>query len=192
MAFDFKNDVSAFMSGLKEDAEKYRGHRPFETLMRGLSDGTIEFKWNFGGRFRDHPAPLEKPDWMGMRYALSSPFIYAMIVPTVILDITVSLYQAICFPLWNVRKIKRSDYVIVDRHRLSFLSGFQKLNCLYCGYANGVFGFARMVAGETERFWCPIKHEQDIPSPHAFYIEFAEYNDAEGWKNRQNNSSADL
>jgi len=41
--------------------------------------------------------------------------------------------------------------------------------------------YARMIAAETERYWCPLKHKEDILNPHEFYIEFADYDDPSGW-----------
>lgn len=184
MDFDFKRDLDAFIAKFKADAAEHQGNKPFESLMRGLSDGSIEFRWNFGGRFVEHDPIDTDVNWMPLRYLISAPFIYAMILPIVVLDLSVSLYQAICFRLWKVPQVRRSEYVIIDRHRLSYLSPFQKLNCIYCGYANGVFAYARMIAGQTERFWCPIKHDQNLPSPHAFYLEFADYKDETGWRQR--------
>jgi len=58
---------------------------------------------------------------------------------------------------------------------------FQKLNCVYCGYANGVITYAKSIAGETERYWCPVKHKTEIFCPHDFYIEFADFEDPDGW-----------
>lgn len=177
---EFVDDVSDFVARLRRDSEKYKGYRPFETLMKSLSDGTIDFRWNLGGRLRPHIDIIEKPNflWRGL---ISAPFIYAMVIPVAFLDLTVSLYQAICFRLWKLPQVNRSKYVVIDRHRLSYLTGFQKLNCIYCGYANGVMAYARFIAGETERYWCPVKHYEDIPAPHQFYIEFAEFDDPEGW-----------
>ncbi len=177
----FVEDISIFVKRLKKDSESFKGYKPFEKLMEGLSDGTIDFRWGFGGRLLPHVEPIEKPNLMWLRWLASAPFIYAMIIPIVFLDLTVSVYQAICFRLWKIPRVKRSEYVIIDRFRLAYLNGFQKLNCIYCGYANGVLAFSRMVAGETERYWCPVKHEEEIPAPHKFYIEFANFNDAKGW-----------
>ncbi len=177
----FVEDISIFVKRLKKDSESFKGYKPFEKLMEGLSDGTIDFRWGFGGRLLPHVEPIEKPNLMWLRWLASAPFIYAMIIPIVFLDLTVSVYQAICFRLWKIPRVKRSEYVIIDRFRLEYLKGFQKLNCIYCGYANGVLAFSRMVAGETERYWCPVKHEEEIPAPHKFYIEFANFNDAKGW-----------
>jgi len=181
MRSEFLDDVSAFLVRLRQDSEKFKGNHPFEILMQGLSNGTVDFRWSFGGRFKSHHQPIEKPDLMWLRWLVSAPFIYAMIMPVAFLDMTISLYQAICFRLWKLPRVRRSKYVVIDRHHLSYLTGLQKLNCIYCGYANGVLAFARMVAGETERYWCPVKHDKDIPSPHNFYIEFADFEDPEGW-----------
>lgn len=132
--------------------------------------------------------PIEKPNLIWLRWIASAPFIYPMIAPIAFLDITVSLYQAICFRLWRLPQVRRSEYVILDRHRLEYLDVFQKLNCIYCGYANGVMAYARVVAAETERYWCPVKHETDVPLPHQFYIEFAEFDDPEGWETLHSNN----
>jgi len=178
---EFLDDVSAFLTRLKKESENFKGHRPFERLMQGLSDGTVDFRWGFGGRLIPHLEPIEKPNLRWLRWIASAPFIYPMIIPVAFLDLTVSLYQAICFRLWKLPQVNRSKYLIIDRHRLEYLDIFQKLNCIYCGYANGVMAYARMVAGETERYWCPVKHDEDVPLPHKFYIEFAEFDDPEGW-----------
>jgi len=178
---EFLDDVSAFITRLKKDSEKLKGYRPFETLMQGLSDGSVSFRWGFGGSLVPPLEPIVKPNLIWLRWIISAPFIYMMIIPIAFLDMTVSLYQAICFRLWKLPQVKRSKYIIIDRHRLEYLDFFQKLNCVYCGYANGVMAFARMIAAETERYWCPVKHEEEVPLPHKFYIEFADFDDVEGW-----------
>ncbi|MEK7122306.1 MAG: hypothetical protein AAB855_00455, partial [Patescibacteria group bacterium] len=62
------------------------------------------------------------------------------------------------------------------RHHLSYLSAWEKLNCTYCGYANGFIMYAMRIAGETERYWCGIKHKEDptfIPPPHhQFFLSY--------------------
>jgi len=113
---------------------------------------------------------------------LSSPFVYGMIVPIVILDISLVVYQATCFRLWGVERARRRDFVIVDRHYLAYLNGIEKLNCVYCGYANGVFAFARELAARTEKFWCPIKHAIRLRQQHSYYNDFIEFGDADGWR----------
>lgn len=53
---------------------------------------------------------------------ISAPVIYSMIVPFVLLDLWVSLYQAICFPIYGVKKVRRRDYIVFDRHHLAYLN----------------------------------------------------------------------
>jgi len=188
---EFLDDISTFLERLKNDSKKFKGNRPFESLMKGLSDGSIDFRWAFGGRLAPHTDPIEKPDFVRLRLLASVPIIYPMILPIAFLDLAVSLYQAICFRLWKLPQVKRSNHIVIDRHRLLYLGGFQKFNCIFCGYANGVMSYARMIAGETERYWCPVKHEEDVPSPHNFYIEFADYDDREGWDTIHSTGIAD-
>ncbi len=113
------------------------------------------------------------------RNILTAPFIYSVFIPLVLIDIWVSLYQAICFPLYRVPKVRRSMYVIVDRHQLSYLNSIEKLNCTYCGYAGGVIAYVREIAARTEQYWCPIKHAQKIIEPHRRYARFADYGEGE-------------
>ncbi|MGE0394267.1 MAG: hypothetical protein AB7I25_09380 [Vicinamibacterales bacterium] len=75
----------------------------------------------------------------------------------------------------------RRRYVVFDRHRLPYLNALDKANCTYCAYANGVFAYAREIAGRTEQYWCPIKHRDPPPSLHEQYRDFAEYGDSAGY-----------
>lgn len=113
---------------------------------------------------------------------LTAPIIYSMVIPLFLLDVFLILYQAICFPIYGIQKVKRADHVVIDRHMLAYLNGLQKLNCVYCGYGNGVISFAREVAGRTEKFWCPIKHARRVKGPHAHYGDFCDFGDAEGFQ----------
>ncbi|WP_172329902.1 hypothetical protein [Mangrovicoccus sp. HB161399] len=110
---------------------------------------------------------------------LTAPFIYALILPLVLLDLFVSLYQAACFPVYGIPKVPRRDYIILDRQSLAYLNGLQKLNCVYCGYANGLIGWVREVASRTEAYWCPIKHARRVAEPHLRYPGFADFGDEE-------------
>ena len=92
-----------------------------------------------------------------LRNIVSAPFIYAMIVPFIVLDLGISIYQFICFPLYRIPKVERRKYIVLDRHRLRYLNVIEKFNCVYCGYANGVISYARDVASRSEQYWCPIR-----------------------------------
>lgn len=113
-----------------------------------------------------------------------APAAYGLIVPLAVLDVGVTVYQLICFTAWGMQRIRRSDYVILDRHRLAYLNGIEKLNCLYCGYANGVIAYAREAASRSEQYWCPIKHALRVRTPHPRYRSFVDYGDAQGFRAR--------
>lgn len=59
-----------------------------------------------------------------------------------------------------------------------------ELNCVYCGYANGVLAYVREIAARTEQYWCPIRHAKGVRAPHAHYREFVDYGDAKGYHRR--------
>lgn len=115
---------------------------------------------------------------------LTAPVIYALIVPLVLLDLFVSLYQAVCFPAYGIEKVKRGDYLIFDRGHLAYLNGLEKLNCAYCSYANGLIAYVREIAGRTEAYWCPIKHAKKATGAHEKYRDFVAFGDAEAYRKR--------
>jgi len=117
-----------------------------------------------------------------IRTVLSAPLIYSMAAPFALLDAWVTIYQAICFRAWGIRPVRRRDYFAIDRHRLAYLNGLEKFNCLFCSYANGLIGYVREIAARTEQYWCPIRHRRRTRQPHRHYHHFLEYGDAAGYR----------
>jgi hypothetical protein len=115
---------------------------------------------------------------------LTAPLIYSLIVPIALVDIWVMAYQAICFPAYKIPKVRRRDYLIFDRHHLAYLNTVEKINCAYCSYCNGAIAFVREVASRTEVYWCPIKHARRILGPHPHYRGFADFGDADGFRDK--------
>jgi hypothetical protein len=113
-----------------------------------------------------------------------APFVYMLIVPFLVIDFMAWIYQLVCFPVWGMERVRRDDYIRLDRHHLGYLNGIEKLNCLYCGYANGLIAYLQEVAGRTEQYWCPIKHAVRMKSSHRRYRDFIEYGDAEDFHER--------
>jgi len=113
---------------------------------------------------------------------LFSPLVYAVIVPLVLLDFAVTVFQWICCPVYGIPKVPRTDFIVVDRHHLAYLNPIEKLNCAYCGYANGVLAYAREIAGRAEAHWCPIKHARKTLGQHRRYYAFADFGDVDGWE----------
>jgi len=109
---------------------------------------------------------------------ITGPIIYAMIIPLLMLDVCVSLYQLICFPVYGVLKVKRSDYIVFDRHQLHYLNLIEKFHCTYCEYGNGLMGYMAEILARTEEYFCPIKHARKVLGTHARYQRFLDYGDA--------------
>jgi len=113
---------------------------------------------------------------------LTAPFIYAVIIPFVLLDLFVSVYQAVCFPVYGIPKARRRDYIAIDRNKLRYLNAVEGINCMYCSYGNGVLAYAVEIAGRTEQHWCPIKHARRVQNTHDRYSHFIPYGDAHAYR----------
>ena len=152
-------------------------------LRYGLEQGRVVFEAEVRRRHKELKTQL----W---RYvlrarplvALTAPLIYVLIVPLVILDVSVNLYQAICFPAYGLKKVRRRDYFVFDRNHLAYLNLLEKLNCAYCSYATGMISFVQEVVARTESYWCPIKHARRLIGAHAHYRDFVEFGDAEAYR----------
>ena len=117
-------------------------------------------------------------DW---RHVLSVPFIYPVLLPMLLLDAFVTLYQWVCFPLYRIPRVKRSDYFVFDRTHLAYLNVLEKLNCAYCSYGNGLMAYGREIVARTEQYWCPIKHARKVMAAHPYYTGFVDFGDAESY-----------
>lgn len=115
---------------------------------------------------------------------VTAPVIYSLCLPFLLLDGWASLYQAICFRAYRIPRVRRSDYIVLDRGHLKYLNLIEALNCAYCSYGNGVLAYVSEIASRTEQYWCPIKHAVKVTHPHRRYYEFLEYGDAEGYRSR--------
>ena len=113
---------------------------------------------------------------------LSSPFVYALLFPLLLLDLSVTIFQTICFPAFGIQKVRRSDYLVFDHRYLAYLNVLEKLNCGYCSYANGIIAFFREVVARAERHWCPIKHARRILAAHPHYSKFVDYGDVAAYR----------
>jgi hypothetical protein len=123
---------------------------------------------------------------------LSAPFVYAMILPIGFLDLSLTIYQIVCFRLYDIPRVLRSDFIVIDRHHLAYLNVIEKLNCVYCGYGNGVINYAREIVSRTEQYWCPIKHARKMIDTHPRYETFANYGDATAYPVKLVDSRASL
>ena len=167
--------ITALEAELKE-----RVHEHEAQLAYRIEGRRIEFAQDVRTAHRQLRTSLLR--WLAQsswRNALSAPFIYALSVPFGLVDLGLTFYQAVCFRLYRVPRVTRADYIVIDRHRLEYLNALQKLNCVYCGYVNGLIAYAREIASRTEQYWCPIKHARRVLDTHPRYARFVDYGDAE-------------
>ena len=93
-----------------------------------------------------------------------------------------AIYQAVCFPIYGIPKVRRQDYLIFDRGRLRYLNTIEKVGCVYCSYANGLLAMITEVAARTERHFCPIKHARRLAHAHSQYAAFLPYGDGRAYR----------
>jgi hypothetical protein len=149
------------------EAGRVRFERDVRQAHRRLKQGLLGFLWE-----------------SSVLSLVTAPVIYSLIVPVGLLDVWISLYQSICFRAYGIARVKRSAFIVIDRNHLAYLNVIEKVNCVYCGYVNGVFAYVREIAARTEQYWCPIRHATRVRAPHVHYREFVDYGDAEGYRRR--------
>jgi len=123
--------------------------------------------------FKDRPLNL-----------LTGPVIYAMSVPLLLLDLCVTAYETLCFPVYRVARVRRADYFVYDRRHLAYLNFIERLHCTYCSYANGLVAYATEVVARTEQYFCPIKHANRVLGLHDRHARFLAYGDAVDYAQR--------
>jgi len=126
-------------------------------------------------------------DWfrdIPLLHLLASPLVYAMIIPAILFDIILFVYQQVIFRIFKFKFIKRSDYIIFDRQYLGYLNSIEKLNCMYCSYFNGLMQYASAIASRTELYFCPIKHAKKVAYQHEYYDEFFSYGDEDKYQKK--------
>ena len=109
---------------------------------------------------------------------LTLPIIWFCLVPALFLDIVVSFYHSICFRVYDIPRVRRSDYIVIDRQSLQYLNWIEKVNCVFCSYFNGLSAWVQEIAARTEQYWCPIKHARKLSTIHSRYHKFLAYGDS--------------
>jgi hypothetical protein len=178
------NELVEKIRGLEGELDAELARRRAE-LKIGIEHGRIAFEAELLRRHRELRRKL-LPYVLDARplVILTAPVIYAGIVPFLLLDLFVTVFQAVCFPIYGIAKVKRSDHLVFDRHHLAYLNALEKLNCAYCSYCNGLIGYVREIVGRTEQYWCPIKHARRVIGSHARYAFFDDYGNGEGYQAR--------
>ena len=184
---DLNNKIPQLLERIREikqqiEWELERQREKFNFILKGN-------KVLFDDKALHHHIQFRRPLSTYLRRArlvvvLTAPVIYALILPLSLLDLFLFVYQHICFPVYGIPKVIRKDYIFVDRGALAYLNLIEKINCIYCGYTVGLLTLAKEIGSRTERYWCPIKHANNIKDPDATYCDFAEFGDPEGYQQR--------
>jgi len=123
---------------------------------------------------------------------LTMPVIYGASIALVLFDLSVSLYQALCFPIYGIPKVKRGDYIVYDHQHLAYLNIIEKAHCLYCSYAVGMVAYTQEIIARTEQYFCPIKHARKLRSMHSRYERFLDYGDGDEFLRKLEEFRAEL
>ena len=115
---------------------------------------------------------------------ITGPIIYSMIIPLLVTDFFITFYQLTCFPIYGIKKPRRSDYIVFDRQQLNYLNFIEKFHCTYCAYGSGMVSYISEIIARTEQYFCPIKHARKILGTHARYASFLNYGDAENYEQK--------
>ena len=173
-------EIEAMKLKLAEEIAKQEGHIRYE-----IHDGYVKFENEILAKQKENMKNLitwfrEVP----FIHFLAAPIIYAMIIPSMLFDLTIFIYQQVVFRIFKFKFIKRSDYIIFDHQYLGYLNPIEKVNCLYCSYVNGLMQYASAIAGRTELYFCPIKHAKKVAHEHNYYDAFLSYGDGEDYQDK--------
>jgi len=173
-------EIETMKKKLGEEIDKEEKYVNYE-----ISNGYIKFEKEIFKRQKENMMHLW--DWFGeipLVQLLSAPVVYIMIVPAVLLDMMLFVYQNVVSRVFKIEFGKRSDYIVFDRQYLGYLNVVEKLNCLYCAYFNGLLQYASSIAARTEFYFCPIKHAKKIAYTHEYYHTFLMYGNGDAYQKK--------
>jgi hypothetical protein len=98
---------------------------------------------------------------------LSTLFLYVCFLVFLVLDILVSAYQAVCFPIYEIPKVHRMDYFRFGPSKPFSCNRLERLKSRWCSYTNGLIAYVAEIAARTEDHWCPVDPFHKVPSPHS-------------------------
>ncbi len=181
---DFLNRLHALQAELEAEID-HLSREKRQLFQYTLERGRVRFEQGMQALHRHQKVGL----WAYLRTArlghlLTAPVIYSLFIPFVLLDVMTTFYQHICFRVYGIPRVVRSNYFVIDRHHLAYLNAIEKFNCIYCGYASGLIEHVREISAQTEKYWCPIKHARRTPDPHRLVERFVDYGDADAYKAR--------
>lgn len=173
-------EIEAMKLKLAEEIAQQESHISYE-----IQNGYVKFEKEVVAKQKENMKNLLT--WFGevpLLHFLAAPIIYGMILPAILFDVLLFVYQQVVFRIFKFKFVKRSDYILFDHQYLGYLNLIEKLNCLYCSYFNGLMLYASAIAGRTELYFCPIKHAKKVVSQHNYYDEFLSYGDEEEYQKK--------
>ncbi|MFT5775837.1 hypothetical protein [Hyphomonas sp.] len=97
-------------------------------LRYGLERGRARFEEEVARRHRELRTHLARYVFTARPLVwLTAPVIYSRIVPFAVVDLWVSVYQAICFRAYGIPQVQRHRYLVFDRSGLAYLNMIEKL-----------------------------------------------------------------
>jgi len=174
------DEIEAMKLKLAEEISQQESHISYE-----IQNGYIKFEKEVLARHKENMKNLlawfkEVP----LLHFLTAPVIYGMIIPAIFFDLILFIYQHVVFRIFKFSFIKRSDYIVFDRHYLGYLNPVEKFNCLYCSYVNGLLQYAAAIASRTEFYFCPIKHAKKVAYEHNYYAKYLAYGDGDEYQKK--------
>lgn len=173
-------EIEAMKLKLAEEIAQQESHIGYE-----IHNGYVKFENEVLARQKENLKNLLV--WFGevpLLHFLTAPIVYGMVIPAVLIDLTLFIYQHVVFRILKFKFIKRSDYIIFDHQYLGYLNSIEKLNCIYCSYVNGLMQYASAIAGRTEFYFCPIKHAKKVVYEHDYYNKYLAYGDGEDYRKK--------
>jgi hypothetical protein len=180
-------NIEALISRIKELEQELRDKLASkqEAFLYRLDRGTVHFEEKVKKRHQKLIKRLHSYIFdASLLNILTVPLIWGCLPPALLMDFATTIYQIVCFPVYGIPKVKRRQYIIIDRHALRYLNIIEKINCLYCGYFNGLISYIQEVAARTEQYWCPIKHARRVSAIHSRYKYFFDYGDGEEYRRK--------
>lgn len=114
---------------------------------------------------------------------ITGPIIHGMIFP-LLLDLFVSFYQATCFPIYGVTKVRQCDYMVLDRQHVAYLNRIAKFHGTYCAHRAGLTACICEFVSRVEQYFCSIKHAHKVLGAPRHYLDFLEYGDADNYEKK--------
>ncbi|RRS29883.1 MAG: hypothetical protein P794_09555 [Epsilonproteobacteria bacterium (ex Lamellibrachia satsuma)] len=168
---EMMEEIEEMKQKLREEIEEQEKHINYE-----IKNGYVIFEKEVLARQKENMENLW--EWFSeipLSQLLSSPVVYAMAIPAILLDIMLFIYQNVVSRVFKIDFVKRSDYIVFDRQYLGYLNVVEKFNCMFCSYFNGLMYYASAIASRTELYFCPIKHAKKIAYDHEYFDAYLTY-----------------